>query len=51
VEGVYVHGEVEAAVYGYHGVAMELVGLVDALRVPVRPVQLILKEGQSKWMG
>ena len=51
VKRVDVHREVEVTVYGYHGVAMELVGLVDALRVPVCPVELVLEEGQCKRMG
>ena len=52
VEGVYVHWEVELVVDRGDGhVARELVGLVDALGVPVCPVQLILKHGDGKRVG
>ena len=51
VPGVDVHGEVKASTYSLQRLPTELVGLVDALGVPVRPVQLVLKQRQRKRMG
>ena len=45
---VNVHREMQPISHGLHRITMELIGLVDALGVPVRPVQFILKHGQSK---
>ena len=51
VEGVDVHGVVQAVAHCLDVVPAELVGLVDALRVPVRPVQFVLKHRQGKRVG
>ena len=48
VQRVDVHREVEVVLDRLDVVAMELVRLVDALCVPVCPVQLILKNGDCK---
>ena len=38
MEGVDVHGEVESVPDCLHVVSVELIGAIDALRMPVRPV-------------
>lgn len=48
MEAVNVHGEIESVVHSLDTVPSELVGFVNTFGVPIRPVQLILKESQSK---
>lgn len=48
MEAVNVHGEIESVVHCLDTVPSELVGFVNTFGVPIRPVQLILKQSQSK---
>lgn len=51
MKGVDIHGEVELCVNSRNGdVPCELVSFLDALRVPIGPVQLVLKHGNGKWV-
>jgi len=47
---VDVHGEVEFVSDDLLVLACEFVGTVNALGVPVCPVQTVLKHGDSKWV-
>lgn len=51
VQCVDVHGEVEFVADDLLVLACELVGTVDALGVPVSPVQTVLKDSDGKGMG
>lgn len=50
VQGVDVHGEVQFVPDHLLVLAGELVGAVDALGVPVGPVEAVLKHGDGEWM-
>lgn len=51
MQGVYVHGEVQLAADDLLVFTSELVGTVDALCVPVSPVQAVLKDGDGEGVG
>lgn len=48
VQGVNVHGEVQLVANDLLVLSSELVGTVDALGVPVCPVQAVFKHGNCK---
>ena len=48
MERVYIHGEVQLVLDCLYPGHLELAGFVDALSVPVCPVDIVLKQGQSK---
>lgn len=50
VKGMDVHGKVELIADNLLVFACEFVGTVDALGVPVSPVQAVLKNRDGKWM-
>ena len=50
VQDVDVHGEVQVVAHHLHVRPRHLVRAVDALGLPVRPVQLVLKQGQGEWV-
>lgn len=50
VQGVDVHGEVQLVANDLLVLAGEFVGTVDALGVPVRPVEAVLKHGDGEWV-
>ena len=50
MECVNVHGEVESVLDGFHRVPVKFICFVDTLRVPIRPVEFILKQRQSERM-
>lgn len=50
MQGVNVHGEVQLVADDFLVLASELVGAVDALGVPVCPVQAVLKHSDGKGM-
>lgn len=45
-----VHGEMELVADDLLVLAGEFVGAVDALGVPVRPVEAVLKHGDGEWV-
>lgn len=47
---VNVHWIMKLSLYGGDIVAMELVGCIDTLCVPICPVDLILKESNGEWV-
>ena len=51
MQRVDVHGEVQLVSDDLLVLAGELVGAVDALGVPVRPVEAVLKDGNGKGVG
>ncbi len=50
MKSVDVHREMQAILHRFHRISVELVGLVDALRVPICPVQLVLEQRQGEGM-
>ena len=48
---VDVHGEVQLVANNLLVLSGELVGTVDALGVPVSPVEAVLKNCDGKWVG
>ena len=51
MQRVDVHGEVQLVAYDLLVLARELVGAVDALGVPVRPVQAVLEHRDGEGVG
>lgn len=51
VQGVDVHGEVQLVANDLLVLAGEFIGAVDALRVPVSPIEAVLKHRDGKRMG
>lgn len=50
MQSVDVHGEMELVANDLLVLAGELVGTVDALGVPVRPVEAVLKHRDGEWV-
>ena len=50
MDAVDVHGEVQVGADGPHVVARQLVGLLDAFRVPIRPENRIFEDADGKRM-
>ena len=51
MHSVDVHGEEKPGMDGLYMTATKFVGFVDALGLPVCPVELVLKDSQGKWVG
>lgn len=50
MQGVDIHGEMELVANDLLVLAGEFIGTVDALGVPVRPVEAVLKHGDGEWV-